>query len=421
MARLKSTVAQIRGQCANDIRRRDGEIARLKKHLEGRRGREGNGGHVGVVVVTPSINKERREGGDGQIAVHIDSPEYSLKQETTDFLTQLSQGLSDENDALIGLLKNTLATLRTLQGLPEVIAEVTDGSSIGEPGFADSHVGLLSYETLATNVDEVLEHLRGLLTNPSFVPLEEVEIREDEIIRLREGWLRMEARWKEAVALMDGWRKRMMSTGDTINLEDLKMGIDLGTGMPPAPSQQGSSIRQEAEADGDVFDFLDTVPESLETSTQQLERSGNKPKTQPDRLGIDLFSPDKALGQSSGNARRSTSPRKVSFTTIPEEDNRDIALDADADKLETSLLDFTNKDYTTGRSPSHSSRRAIASPPLTVPEKLVSAEAEAKKVRKQRTRAVDEKSVATRSSHKNHSRRRSTLSPDELEGLLGFT
>ena len=420
MARLKLTVAQIRGQCANDIRRRDAEISRLKKHLEGRRGRDGNWGQVGVVVVTPNMNKDRREGRDGECGVDISSPEYSLKQETTDFLTQLSQGLSDENDALIGLIKSTLATLKSLQGLPEVNTEVMDGSSIGEHGFLDSHVGLLSYETLTTNMDEVLEHLRGLLTNPSFVPLEEVEIREDEIIRLREGWVKMEARWREAVALMDGWRKRMMSTGDTINLQDLQMGINLETDMAPAPNQQGSPVRQEAEADRDMFDLFDVVPKSSETSTERRELPIEKPKAEPDQLGGGFFPPEKALGRSSGNARRLISPRKVSFTTIPEEDTRETTLDADVDKPENPLLDFTRKKCVIGTSPLQSSQGANPLPSLTVPEKLASAEAEAEDVRKRRTKAVDKNSTA-RSSHQSHSRRRSTLSPDELKGLLGCT
>lgn len=203
MARLKGTVAQIRGQCANDIRRRDSDIARLKRHLEGRRGREGNGGQVGVVVVTPGPTRAQLQASRAaDQAADLGSPEYSLKQETTDFLTQLSQGLSDENDALITLVRNTLATLRSLQGLPvEVLnSSQSHGSSEGlDTGYA-VNAAPPSYEELAAGTDEVLEHLRGLLTNPSFVPLEEVEVREDEIMRLREGWEKMATRWKEAVA-----------------------------------------------------------------------------------------------------------------------------------------------------------------------------------------------------------------------------
>lgn len=216
-------MAQIRSQCATDIRRRDGEIQRLKRHLEGKRGKDSNGGHVGVIVVTPKLKYSAR---NKDLEGDIENPAPSLKQDTSEFLTQLSQGLSDENDALISLVVGTLSTLRSLQGLP---ADSSDGPNLDESTGAhlaakDLMLAPPSYDTLATTTDEVLEHLRGLLTNPSFVPLEEVEMREEEIQRLREGWEKMAMRWKEAVALMHGWKNRMVNAGDTINLDDLKIG-----------------------------------------------------------------------------------------------------------------------------------------------------------------------------------------------------
>lgn len=226
LARLKGTVAQIRTQCATDIRRRDGEIQRLKRHLEGKRGRDGNRGQVGVVVVTPKLNRLHNNSRNRDMEGAMDNWASSLRQETTEFLTQLSQGLSDENDALISLVVGTLSTLRSLQGLPANSSDCPNLNGSTRELFKSKDLMLAppSYESLATTTDEVLEHLRGLLTNPSFVPLEEVEMREEEIQRLREGWEKMSMRWKEAVALMHGWKNRMVNAGDTINLDDLKIG-----------------------------------------------------------------------------------------------------------------------------------------------------------------------------------------------------
>lgn len=337
MTRLKGTVAQIRGQCANDIRRRDGEIARLKRHLEGRRGREGNSGQVGVVVVTAGPTRPQPQATrDLDGAVDLGSPEYSLKQETTEFLTQLSQGLSDENDALVGLVRSTLATLRSLQGLPVDLQAAKDSHSNIEG--SDSLNGMASappsYEELATSTDEVLEHLRGLLTNPSFVPLEEVEIREDEIMRLRAGWEKMATRWKEAVAMMDGWRKRMMDTGDTINIDDLTRGMNLAAEIPSVPQDPDvvpDAQAAEQELDESIGpDWKQPHPLESQSITQvQDEEIG--------ALGHGIRHEGKrnALQESNANARPVVSPRKVSFRNIPEEEGR-----ADDDYEDASLLDF---------------------------------------------------------------------------------
>lgn len=316
MGRLKVTVGQIRGQCANDIRRRDGEINRLKRHLEGRRGRDGNGGQVGVVVVTPGLGGKAQRGGLGRSAAEAEtdvaSSQYSLKQETTEFLTQLSQSLSDENDALIGLVRSTLTTLRGLQGLPASAIPSSRGAQ-GVSGMTDDNTNVIltpptSFEVLATDLDAVLEHLRGLLTNPSFVAIEEVEIREDEIVRLREAWEMMEARWREAVILMDGWRKRMTESGDTINLDDLRMGLNLGIGFDVATDQEHKEPIAKEDEGGEVY-FRGVEEES----SSLVIRAGSEELTLADTISENFeglaprggasLRDSNVLSQGSGNAR----------------------------------------------------------------------------------------------------------------------
>lgn len=323
MVRLKGTVAQIRGQCAIDIRRRDGEIKKLKRHLEGRRGRDGNAGQVGIVVVRPGMNSAQQAGSVFENEVDLGSPEYSLKQETTEFLTQLSQGLSDENDALIALVRSTLATLRSLQGLPKDSAIVLD--RLEDVGAGYNNMALAappSYEDLAADTDDVLAHLRGLLTNPSFVPIEEVEIREDEIIRLRVGWEKMEDRWKEAVALMDGWRKRMVNTGDTINLDDLRAGLNLGSEIPPLPVGQDASILRQNPLENNLnsSQLYDDGQEAVEETSivDQID------DISVDELDGAIVPEDGVLAVRSPNARPVTSPRKVSFSPILEENTKQL-------------------------------------------------------------------------------------------------
>ena len=347
--RLKGTVAQIRAQCATDVRRRDGETQRLKRHLEGRRGRDGNGGQVGVVVVTPGMSKGPQGKRNGETEADLESPAYSLKQETTDFLTQLSQGLSDENDALIGLVRGTLATLRSLQGLSESgLGPEMDGTLEDTDAVNAIMGGPPSYEVLATSTDEVLEHLRGLLTNPSFVPLEEVEIREDEIQRLREGWEKMAARWKEAVALMDGWKKRMVDTGDTINLDDLRVGLNLGSGIPTVQEAQEKSFlgqdKEAVELDGPAI-LEDPYEDSEEPLVDNVEANLTN------EVDLDLRVKSRVLDDIDANARPDISPRKVSFQTILEENVTSFTTDEDASLLDSSTYKAASPSKSKSRIP----------------------------------------------------------------------
>ncbi|KAL8923069.1 MAG: hypothetical protein Q9172_003279 [Xanthocarpia lactea] len=418
MTKLKGTVGQIRQQCANDIRRRDQELARLKRHLEGRRGREGNGCQVGVTVITPGISKPPP--GSKSVGNHVDvaSSQYNLRQETTEFLTQLSQGLSDENDALIRLVRETLSSLRHLQGLaPDPRLHPLNLGDAGTSEFKDTILTAPpSYEALASSTEEVMANLHSLLTNPSFVPLEEVQIRDDEILKLRGGWVKMEARWREAVALMDGWRRRMEHTGDTINLEDLQMGMELGAGLPEAPSPS-QKIHLPETVNGDV-----TV----------LEDSRREPETILPHVGEnnDIFNGEDGndsagqgslesniLRRGSGNARPSQIPRKAPFAVITEENTR--ALRDFEDEL---IFDLCNDNGPASPDenilPFSERARSPISSPRAIEQKLEKARTEAEEARKREERRGKRKSGVVKNLR--GSRRRSTLSPEELEKLLGI-
>ena len=241
--RLKASVGQVRAQCVHDVRRRDAEIKRLQKHLEPRWGGGGreSAAPVGVTVVHPAAPRKPQAGAAGAVpgatganGADVEGPEYSLRDETTEFLTQLSTELSDENDALITLAHSTIATLSSLQGLPppDPAAAATIDSSLAS-SHSDPNIATTappSTTLLAAQTSSLLAHLQELLTDPGFVRVEELHARDAELARLRAGWDRVEARWREAVGLMRGWRERLAAGGDTLRLEDLGAGLELGEG-----------------------------------------------------------------------------------------------------------------------------------------------------------------------------------------------
>lgn len=327
MQRLKTTVDQVRTSCTNDVRKRDKEIQRLKSHLTSQQ----RGNKTGLVGASITINPGS-VGLAGSTSViredapDLDDPEYSLKHETTEFLTQLSQSLSDENDNLIGLVRSTLLTLRELQGMPDhARANDEDGPSPLEDESENTQQGMLqslptNYETLADDMETVLDNLKNLLTNPNFVAVDEVEMREEEIHRLRAGWEKMEERLREAFMLMDSWRKRM-TNGDTINLEEFRMGLGLGVGLETINRDEISMVDEEDEIDegaSSVFDEeLDDVEQDHDLPSPEAAPV-SEVVTDSDMFKLKLQPNQPALKETNGNKSPSRSPRKVAFSaSIP--------------------------------------------------------------------------------------------------------
>ncbi|OAA77908.1 Afadin/alpha-actinin-binding protein [Akanthomyces lecanii RCEF 1005] len=216
LARTKALVAQTRTSCATEVRRRDRQIDTLKKQLgeAGRaRGARANPA-ITTITITGNVDKEAssptKTGG-------MMTDEYSLRGESTASLAKLSQNLSEENEAVLALMSQTMAQLREMSGLEEEKVEDTQRNQ--QQSLVD----------MSTELDSVMEHMSHILNNPSFVPIEEVVVREEEINRLKEGWVKMETRWKDAMLLIDGWRKRMAAGGSPIREDELKLGFRLGS------------------------------------------------------------------------------------------------------------------------------------------------------------------------------------------------
>ncbi|KPM42029.1 hypothetical protein AK830_g4512 [Neonectria ditissima] len=249
VARTKGLVAQARAACANDVRRRDRQIDTLKKQL-GEAGRaRGSRGSSAVmsITVTGDVGGATSSSSRGGNTVADD---YELRSETNAFLANLAQNLSEENTAILNVMRRTMKQLREMSGWnndnDHCLATRQDG-----------------WEDMASELDSVLDHMRTILTNPSFVPIEEVVVREEEIAHLKDGWVKMESRWTEAVHLIDGWRKRMAASGRPVCDEELQMGLRLS----PVRVKNVDETRQAPAP------RLSAVAEELEEDLEQLQSS----------------------------------------------------------------------------------------------------------------------------------------------------
>lgn len=285
--KTKTLLAQARAACANEIRKRDRQIDSLKKAItDASRVRGGNRSRdVLSISVTGEVGGDER----GLPAGATQDEGYSLRLETNEFLTQLARGLSEENEGLLALLRRTVDALREMGGLERGAESVNGGQDNHHPDSGNGDVVVVvpqkSADELAAELEAIMEHLRTILTNPSFVPIEEVEMREEAINRLRAGLETMESRWKDAVHMIDGWRKRVASSGKSVDIEDLQMGLRLSpvrvrgveetSDVVPIPMRL-SGIQEEEEEEQEEDDEYQAM-ESYEQ--EELEPEPERPRS----------------------------------------------------------------------------------------------------------------------------------------------
>ncbi|TWU76904.1 hypothetical protein ED733_006769 [Metarhizium rileyi] len=275
VARMKSLVAQSRASCATEVRRRDRQIDTLKKQL-GEAGRSrGSRGNPAVTIITVTGETDR-EKDSTVLGGNLTDYDAELRSETNTTLSSLAQHLTEENDTLLGLVHRTMAQLRDMSGCTGDGKE--DSQVVKRP----------SCEDIASDLDSIMDHMRTILTNPSFVPIEEVMVREEEINRLKTGWMKMESRWKDAVHLIDGWRKRMAASGKSVCDEELQMGLRLSpVRVNDVEETRGANVG------------LSVVEEESEEEVQGFMRSPCPASRDPNRP---IFkAPGEAYGQEEEN------------------------------------------------------------------------------------------------------------------------
>jgi len=246
MLKMKSTLDQVRAKCLGDVRKRDVELEKLKAHLASmQRGKkEASGMKINAINFQPEAKgRERRNGQD------INSAGWGLEKETNDFLAALLNETSTENVSLRRIILETMDMLKQLTDLEQACEHIgeEEEDGIGIPGQyrksrrkaaqATNDPSLIPVDDLAEQMSLILQHCQSILKDPSFVPLEEVQIRDEEIIKLRAGWEKMASRWKEAVTMMDNWRRQKVEQGDIMSRQDLS-NLEFGRSVATLPNGQ---------------------------------------------------------------------------------------------------------------------------------------------------------------------------------------
>jgi len=202
--RLKTVLQQVRTQCASDIRKRDLQIQKMKERLSDTR--RGTRPPASTIVISDS----QHLGGSTLSRDRFDStePPRTLADDTTDFLTTLSQTLADENDNILALLRQCLSTLKAVQGLPD-----NDHAPQTEQEAEDALNPVVAppanLESLSLEMDEVMASLQDMLNQPNYVPLEDLEEKNKEIVLLKQRNETLQEEWRKAIDLVDTWNKTL--------------------------------------------------------------------------------------------------------------------------------------------------------------------------------------------------------------------
>ena len=396
MLKMKSTLDQVRAKCISDVRKRDVELEKLKSHLSGmQRGkREASGMKVNIIRPQP-VSKSERGGQD------VNSTGWSLEQETNDFLAAIVNETSTENVSLRKLISDTMDALRDLTGIDQ--DDVPTDNAIGIPGQyrrpTDSD-NIVPCSTLDRQMSAILTHCQTILKDPSFVPIEEVQIRDEEIIKLRIGWEKMAARWKEAVTMMNNQRQKMLE-GGSMDVEEIS---DLSFGRSIAVLPNGEPVLSRIDEDPDMTSEAEDLDAEIEEPTEADARFDEEsdldipPEPSPKRLAA---SP----------ARRGI--KLAPLREIASTNTQTITPASSIDSLDGVLDENT-------RPVSKIPRKAPkpVEPPMSMSEKLAAIEAAAVVAEAERAQAATHKRKP-KQKRVERNRRRSTLCPEELAALMG--
>ncbi|KIW19406.1 hypothetical protein PV08_03701 [Exophiala spinifera] len=437
MLKMKSTLDQVRAKCLSDVRKRDVELDKLKGHLASiQRGKKDSSG-MKINVINFESEPQGREKRHGEELNRVD---HKLEMETNDFLACIFTETSSENVSLRRIITETMEVLRDLTDMENTCAngfsdeDFDDG--IGIPGqdrksrhrIAAHPHDLTSCDTLAEQMATILEHCRTILKDPSFVPIEEVQLRDEEIIKLRIGWEKMANRWRETVTMMDNWRRKIGGNGESMTGQDFTT-LQFGKSVAVFPDGQPIFGAEE-----ELSSILYENATLEDTSRKGNDNFGREHPVTVKVEEADRSEEDVEIPADSAPKRRASSARKAALNVgKPARPLRAInhnIHNSPSTSLKSNNFSKQRSGLGAESSPSrvrnendiskenediqHESRE------MTVPEKLAVVEAEAAEVHKHTMATTNKRKHAEHRFTKRATRRRSTLSPDELAELMGI-
>ncbi|KAK9346494.1 hypothetical protein V1522DRAFT_391654 [Lipomyces starkeyi] len=286
IARQKSLLQQIRAQDANERRKRDQQILRMKEKagFEIRRAKS-------ISTITGKFNNsswssERYMASSQSMRTFSEHPDSGslFREQASNIIPNVMQELTHENARLIALIRETSLTLNVFTGEKSVNNEEFDNVLQYLPS---------TFPELSIEINNSLEALREILHEPKYISIEEVHHREQEIERLKKQLDSMTTNWKDAIQTMDEWNQYM----------------DGKLEMPPP-----HGLHQQRHIDQDETNTPDT-------KMRQTAKEDDMSHDKEDGLNALLVDPSPLTYEILSNADDKISRKSSKVCTIQEKEN----------------------------------------------------------------------------------------------------
>lgn len=203
--RLTALVGQLKTQFANELRRKDVEIGKIKQRLQDPRRVKTHYSSKGTLTKFDSRSPT------------IKAPESSSAQEDVEKLSQILVQLNDvlvvENGLLLKELYKVNSDVCRANGNPPSLEEfVWKGPHLNAAGVAKrtAHGNKIS-ASIRSNLKQMID----LLNDPNVVSMDEVRKRDKTITQLTEKLRETTENWQKAIKTMDEWKKYRNSRAST--------------------------------------------------------------------------------------------------------------------------------------------------------------------------------------------------------------
>jgi hypothetical protein len=326
--RLKSLIKQIRQQFANELRRRDVQIAKLKERLQdtSRRTRTLTG-------VSGTLSKSYNSYSTTALNPHDGESEASAAISSE--LSAMNNALVAENNALLVMLHQIRDSISSVtdENRTAIISERTASYNDQPRDVSEVLTRCQSTQELNEEVSDCISYITQALHSPNYVSVTELKDKENEIQRLKDQLLDANTNWQKALSTMEQWKKYRESRSSinqprmlresTSHIRPSKSHANLDSkSSPTTTASSGTSSKDAASPKAPPRKATTTATATPKTqprkATQQPVSSPKPP--QPRKSSLATSSPKstpKKTRPSIGAASRNTDSSTTKQNTTP--------------------------------------------------------------------------------------------------------